>query len=184
MDAQHPPCSPWCPGVVGSPAVADPPLSPLCPEPSHCGHCLLQSQLLVSNYIQDAAMPDHPCHVQGRGLLATGHSLVPIPSQELPPQGTAVPARLLWMSAPQPMSWSRSCDQDKEGYPSASGHSIQGIFPRPLLTCCKQVCYALCTTLVSHNLQIQPLSCSKGSPTEPITPPGALSKPGVGGRNF
>lgn len=99
-------------------------------------------------------MPDHPCHIQGRGLLATGHSLVPTSCQELPPQGTAVPPRLLWMSAPQPMSWSRSCDQHKEGYPTASGHSIQGIFPRPLLTCWEQVCYALWTTLVSHNLQI------------------------------
>lgn len=30
-------------------------------------------------------MPDHPCHMQSRGFLATGRNLVPTSCQELPP---------------------------------------------------------------------------------------------------
>lgn len=35
-------------------------------------------------------MPERSCHIQGRGLLATGHNLVLASCQELPPRGTAV----------------------------------------------------------------------------------------------
>lgn len=163
MDAQHPPCSPRCPGGLGSAAVANPALLPPCPEPSHSGECLLQSQLLVSSYIQDAAMPDHPCHMQGRGLLATGHNLVPTSCQELPPHSTAVPPQLPWVSTPQPMPWSRSWDQDKKAQSLWSWHP--GCFPQTLAYLLEtgvlcSVDYAGLTQFA----QTQLLSCSKGPP--------------------
>lgn len=109
-------------------------------------------------------MPDHPCHVQARGLCATGHNLVPTSCQELPPQGTAVPPRLPWTSTPQPMPWSKSCDQDKKVTHSLwSWHP--GYFPQTLAYLLETG--VLCSVDypgLTQIAQTQVLSCSKGPP--------------------
>lgn len=180
------PLVPWC---AGFPSCGRASTVPLCPEPSHSGDCPLQPHLLVSSYIQDAAKPDHPCHVQGRGLLATGHNLVPTSCQELPPQSTAVPPRLPWMSAPQPMPWSRSCDQDKKAYPEPLAMAPRVFSPDPCLPA-GNWCVMFCGLRWSHNLHrpscylVPKVPRGRYSPTEPITPPQALSQCRIGYREL
>ena len=180
---------PWCPVVLGSPAVARPGLSPLSPGPSHPGDCPGQSQLLARSHVRGAAVPQHPCWAQGRGLLAAGHILVPTPCQELP--GAHLPGALLGVP-PSPSCAPRApmgvpsrphvLEQElcpgQGGLPAASGHGIWGIFHRlrPLLTCWKRVCCALWTAPLSHSTRrpsrylVPKVPSGHQSPTEPIIP--------------
>lgn len=134
------------------------------------------------------ACPPMPCAGQGASCrwAQPGANLLP---RAVPPGHCCAPTASLDVCSPTHVL-EQELRPGQGGLPAASGQGIQSIFPRPLLTCWKQVCYALWTAPLSHNLHrpscylVPKVPHGHYSPTEPITPPWALSQPRIGCRKF
>lgn len=117
-------------------------------------------------------MPDHPCHMQGRGFLATGHNLVPTSCQELPPQRTAWGPAITLLCPHGSYGCPLPNPCPGEGVMTRTRrvtHSLwschPGYFPQTLAYLLETglLCSVDCPGLTQFT-QTQSLSCSKGPP--------------------